>query len=922
MFLQNKKSYLAIGAVAVVLLAGVLFYYKNFEQINNAEFVSVVKAAPVMITTSSRVSLETDDAEEYTSNGFMDVDSSTDLEFVFDGVNQEVGMRFQNILIPIGATILNAYIEFETDETGSAVTNLSFYGEATDNSATFTSTAYNISNRTKTSSSVNWNNVPDWDSVSEKHRTPDISTLIQEIVNRGGWISGNALSIIVTGSGKRTAESYDGEPANAPLLTVSYERNLAPAEECKLYAVHDESDDDSQFITIDIATGTVSLLGLQYDNYDIEGLDIDSTSGIIYVGAHEEGNFSGDIFTVDALTGDLELVGNIGVPDYGINGLAFRPGGVPGVDLWGWVSDEDNVGLGLYTIDKNTGIATLVKSSNIEVQGLAWNNDGTLLYASSINNLYEYEPISNTLNSIANNLPGDVEALEMRLDGYLVGAIHNGGPVSIFIYDPIAKSIVASDDITTIYDDIEGIAWPESCPVSAPGFVPVTANVMGFAWSENIGWISFNNRNCDTNNDGYSEGVTVDSGICPVAGSFIQGYGVNVDLNPGPTYGQLSGYAWSENIGWIKFDPVGLYPACPGTTCPVNPNYFAKYTPATKKITGWARACAGTVNGDCNNATRTDGWDGWILMGPVDKGTGDNGTWIDNSLSPNEFKNWAWGGDIVGWVSLNHLTGGSAIEYKVYLSAPLNTPPVVSDLAVEYDYCVNDLNSIKFIWIFSDLEDDANLPFPISQSAYQIDLTRVEDLAPCTISENNDNFFITKTKIDTYCGAGFIDYKYDYTWEITVQDSAGLNSATVSSASEALSPLETPDHQYPIANFSYSTPDFSYIPGLSVLQFQTVSFDPLTFPYNSICYNDFYASVPCQKFEWDFDNNIIGFNADETYLFPSAPNTTNVFSEIRSYKVDLRVTDDDNYSCRAYKQGNAKDIPVNPNKPTWNEVEP
>ena len=37
--------------------------------------------------------------------------------------------------------------------------------------------------------------------------TPD---LIQEIVDRPGWSSGNAMVIIVTGSGRRVAEAYDG----------------------------------------------------------------------------------------------------------------------------------------------------------------------------------------------------------------------------------------------------------------------------------------------------------------------------------------------------------------------------------------------------------------------------------------------------------------------------------------------------------------------------------------------------------------------------------------------------------------------------------------------------------------------------------------------------------------------------------------
>ena len=53
-------------------------------------------------------------------------------------------------------------------------------------------------------------------------RTSDISAVIQEIVNQGGWVSGNALVLLVSGSGKRVAESYRGDPDGAPLLHVEY----------------------------------------------------------------------------------------------------------------------------------------------------------------------------------------------------------------------------------------------------------------------------------------------------------------------------------------------------------------------------------------------------------------------------------------------------------------------------------------------------------------------------------------------------------------------------------------------------------------------------------------------------------------------------------------------------------------------------
>ena len=174
---------------------------------------------------SVRVVERNDDAEEYAMNspGRMDRDSS-DLELVDnDGKGlQHVGMRFQNVEIPIGATIKNAYIEFECDEAESGAADLRFYCDDTDDATSFTSNAFDISSRPKTSNYVQWSNVPPWNQVDEKHQTEDLSPIIQEVVDRDGWAFGNSLVAIVVGSGLRTAESYDGEPSNAPLLVVDF----------------------------------------------------------------------------------------------------------------------------------------------------------------------------------------------------------------------------------------------------------------------------------------------------------------------------------------------------------------------------------------------------------------------------------------------------------------------------------------------------------------------------------------------------------------------------------------------------------------------------------------------------------------------------------------------------------------------------
>ena len=168
-----------------------------------------------------RIAARADDAEE-SATGTVSTGSS-DLELVFDGSNQLVGLRFASVAIPPGATIIDASVQFEADRATSGATSLSITGEAADNAVIF-STSGKISTRTRTASAVSWVPAP-WTAAGQAgvdQRTPSIASIIQEIVRRPGWSSGNALVVIITGTGQRAARSFDGLPAGAPLLRVEY----------------------------------------------------------------------------------------------------------------------------------------------------------------------------------------------------------------------------------------------------------------------------------------------------------------------------------------------------------------------------------------------------------------------------------------------------------------------------------------------------------------------------------------------------------------------------------------------------------------------------------------------------------------------------------------------------------------------------
>jgi len=163
-----------------------------------------------------------DDAEEKGS-GSVSLDSS-DLELVYDGSNQKVGLRFTGVDIPSGATILNASIQFVVDETSSGTTSLTIQAQAVDDAPAFTSSSNDISSRPRTSASVPWIPVS-WNTEDEAgpdQRTPDLASVVQEVVDRQGWTSGNAMVFIITGTGERVAKSYERDVYGAPYLHIEY----------------------------------------------------------------------------------------------------------------------------------------------------------------------------------------------------------------------------------------------------------------------------------------------------------------------------------------------------------------------------------------------------------------------------------------------------------------------------------------------------------------------------------------------------------------------------------------------------------------------------------------------------------------------------------------------------------------------------
>ncbi|MBL4595425.1 MAG: fibronectin type III domain-containing protein [Robiginitomaculum sp.] len=137
-----------------------------------------------------------------------------------------VGLRFNGITIPAGSTISSSYVEFTSEEDDDKASSVTIYGQGIDNAPTFTSTDDDISSRVSTTETITWS-IPEWseNEVGADTQTPDIKTILQEIIDGAGWTSGNSAVLIfeeINGNNDRDAYSYDQSPNRSAKLYITF----------------------------------------------------------------------------------------------------------------------------------------------------------------------------------------------------------------------------------------------------------------------------------------------------------------------------------------------------------------------------------------------------------------------------------------------------------------------------------------------------------------------------------------------------------------------------------------------------------------------------------------------------------------------------------------------------------------------------
>ncbi|RPJ55974.1 MAG: hypothetical protein EHM12_11100 [Dehalococcoidia bacterium] len=318
------------------------------------------------------------------------------------------GFRFHSVRIPKGATIDSASIKFRSSNVFVSAAVIPIYGEAADNAADYSSGS--ITGRTTTTATTNWS-PGNWSSGGW-YNTPDIKTIVQEIIDRSGWSSGNPIAFVFSYNGgyrKPYAYEYGASSAATLYITYTYSGDLIPDTINRgIFAGGDNAGNNKN--SIDYISISTTGNATDFGDLTIARDELAATSN----GAYDRGVFGGGndgskSNTIDyiniTITGNASDFGDLTIAR---NGLAATSNGPTNRGIFGGGKDVSEVRLNTidYITISTTGNATDYGDLTIARNILAAtsngaNNRGIFVGgdASGTTNVIDYRTISTTGNA-------------------------------------------------------------------------------------------------------------------------------------------------------------------------------------------------------------------------------------------------------------------------------------------------------------------------------------------------------------------------------------------------------------------------------------------------------------------------------------------------------------------------------------------
>jgi pectate lyase len=161
---------------------------------------------------------DADDAREY-------VTGPTKLaeRYLVTGKGNTLGFRFGDVPVPRRAVVESAVLRLFAAGSATRSVALRYAAEATGSSSPFSAVPWDLTRRPRTAATVD--HVPGPWTLNAYNATPDLTRLVQEVVNRADWAPGNSLSLFILDRGSlstRLVTGFGTAPAAAPTLEIRF----------------------------------------------------------------------------------------------------------------------------------------------------------------------------------------------------------------------------------------------------------------------------------------------------------------------------------------------------------------------------------------------------------------------------------------------------------------------------------------------------------------------------------------------------------------------------------------------------------------------------------------------------------------------------------------------------------------------------
>jgi type IV pilus assembly protein PilY1 len=208
-------------------------------------------------------------------------------------LRQDVGLRFNNVQVPQGATITSASLEFTVDAATTDPGNLTIAIEDSTSPQTYSNdSGQKISDRAYGTSTI-WT-TDTWDMIGDTKQSVDISSLVSSVTGKTGWCGGGSLAFRITSADANLiAQAFDKGASGAPTLRVAYKTDaLGSGEGCTTrqtsVSINDQRNDseeakynlggwgqnrynkgDIDLYSSDLDLDDQWLVGLRFENVDV-----------------------------------------------------------------------------------------------------------------------------------------------------------------------------------------------------------------------------------------------------------------------------------------------------------------------------------------------------------------------------------------------------------------------------------------------------------------------------------------------------------------------------------------------------------------------------------------------------------------------------------------------------------------------------